>query len=472
MTEASAPTIERAYRVRLRPTRAQARTLRRLMGAKRFAWNWALHESNAIYRETGKRKSLTELSAAFTALRAAPETAWLATLPREPFNQVLRDLERAFVNAFAKRAKFPVFKRRGTVNALRFTLDQRRGQVDREHGRVQIDGIGKVRFKVTEPLLGRLRSVTISLDSAGRWHASFTADQIQAPAHKLAATPSIGIDMGLKDAVVLSSGEKITAPKPLKAKLARLRRYQRSYARQRDAALRRAGLDPSKPIPKGTAFRRPGDTREAPIGRVVVELSKRSQVTHRAIGRLHAQVADQRREFQHQLSRKIVDTANVIALEDLNLVAMSRGMGRRAFRRSVADVGLGELRRQIEYKAHWAGRTVVRVDRFFPSSKTCAACGHVHAELKLSDRAWHCPACGAHHDRDINAARNILREGLRLLADSTARGSRGSQARGASSSASVGTTTRRTRRTANSPKSRTAGSHLKAVTMRPTGGAD
>jgi putative transposase len=329
-----------------------------------------------------------------------------------------------------------------------------------------------VRFKVTEPLLGRLRSVTLSVDGAGRWHASFTADQIPVPAASNATLPAIGIDMGLKDAVVLSSGERITAPKPLKAKLARLRRYQRSYARQRDAASRRAGLDPSKPIPKGTAFRRPGDTREAPIGRVVVELSKRSQVTQRAIGRLHAQVADQRREFQHQLSRKIVDTAQVIALEDLNLVAMAKGMGRRAFRRSVADVGLGELRRQIEYKAQWAGRTVVRVDRFFPSSKTCGACGHLHAELKLSDRRWACGACGTEHDRDKNASMNIQREGLRLLADSTTRGSRGSHARGASSSASVGTTTRRTRRTANSPKARTAGSHLKAVTMRPTGGAD
>jgi putative transposase len=209
-----------------------------------------------------------------------------------------------------------------------------------------------------------------------------------------------------------------------------------------------------------------------PSGRVVVELSKRSQVTQRAIGRLHAQVADQRREFQHQLSRKIVDTAQVIALEDLNLVAMAKGMGRRAFRRSVADVGLGELRRQIEYKAQWAGRTVVRVDRFYPSSKTCGACLAVNQALVLSQRIWCCPACGTTQDRDTNAARNIQREGLRLLADPTTRGSRGSHARGASSSASVGTTTRRTRRTANSPKARTAGSHLKAVTMRPTGGAD
>jgi putative transposase len=442
------------------------------MGAKRFVFNWALSESNAHYRETGKRKGLGELSTAFTKLRTSPETCWLAGLPREPFDQVMRDLERAFVNAFAKRAKFPVFKRRGSVRALRFKLDQRRQQVDREQGRVQIDGIGKVRFKVTEPLLGRLRSVTVSLDSAGRWHASFTADQIRPPAVADATVPSIGIDMGLKDAVCLSNGVKIASPKPLKSKLARLRRYQRSYNRQRDAAMHRAGLDPSKPIPKGTTFRRPGDTREVPSGRVLVELSKRSQVTQRAIGRLHAQVADQRREFQHQLSRKIVDAAQVIALEDLNLVAMSRGMGRRAFRRSVADVGLGDLRRQIEYKAEWAGRTVVRVDRFYPSSKTCGHCQAVNHALVLSERSWCCPACGVQHDRDINAAKNIEREGLRLLAEHQYPEERGNHARGESTNASVNTTTRRTRRTANSPKARTAGAHQKALSIWPPSGAD
>jgi putative transposase len=261
--------------------------------------------------------------------------------------------------------------------------------------------------------------------------------------------------MGLKDALVLSTREKVAAPKPLKAKLARLRRYQRSYTRQRDHQLRMMGLDPKKPIPKGTK----------------IPVSNRARKTQQRIGRLHAQVADQRREFQHQLSRRIVDSAQVIALEDLNLAAMAKGMGRRAFRRSVADVGLGELRRQIEYKAAWAGRTVIRVDRFFPSSKTCGACGAVHGDLKLSDRTWRCAACGTHHDRDVNAARNIEREGLRLLGASSTRGSRETHARG-ESTATAATPKQRTRRTANSPKARTAGATLKGVRMSPTAGPD
>lgn len=444
MSEAPA-TIERAYRVRLRPSRAQERMLRRLLGAKRFAWNWALGESNAAYRETGKRKALKDLSGAFTAMRRIEGTAWLAELPREPFNQVLRDLERAFSNAFAKRAEFPKFKRRGTVSAVRFTLDQRRKQVDRERGMVQIDGIGKVRFRVTEPLIGRLRSVTVRLDSAGRWFAAFTADRIPVPATTTAAAPAIGIDLGLKDAVVLSNGGRVAAPKPLKAKLAKLRRYQRSYARQRDHQLRLMGLDPKAKIPK--------DTR--------IPVSHRGRKNAARIGRLHAQVADQRREFQHQLSRHVVDSAEIIALEDLNVAAMAQGF-RRGFRRSVADVGMGEIRRQIEYKAAWAGRTVIRVDRFFPSSKLCGACGHVHQGLKLKDRTWACPACGTHHDRDQNAASNILREGLRLHADPSTPRSGGIEARGESSSAAAATPMRRTRRTANSSTGRAAASPRRA----------
>jgi putative transposase len=429
--------------------------LRRLMGAKRFAWNWALGESNASYRATGRRAPSTELSRAFTALRQAPGTAWLSQLPREPFNQVLRDLERAFTNAFAGQAKFPAFKRRGAVSALRFTLDQRRAQVDRERGRVQIDGVGNVRFRVTEPLIGRLRSVTIRLDGAGRWFASFTADGVPVPKVGQAPQASLGIDLGLRDAVVLSTGERVAAPKPLKAKLARLRRYQRRFGRQRDHQLRLMGLDPAKPIPKG----------------IRIPVSNRSRRTQQAVGRLHAQVADQRRDFQHQLSRRIADTAQVIAIEDLNLAAMAKGMGRRAFRRSVADVGLGELRRQIEYKAAWAGRTVVRVDRFYPSSRTCGECATIRVKLELEERVWACAHCGAEHDRDINAARNIEREGLRLLADLSTPRSGGIDARGESNSASVDTTKRRAQRTANFSNARTAGSPRTSRTKSGSRGA-
>jgi putative transposase len=404
--------------------------LRRLLGAKRHVWNWALAESNKQWRDSGERKPHGVLSKEFSAKRSG---SWLADLPREPFQQVLRDLDRAFVNAFAGRAQPPVFKRRGSIKTLRFTLDQRREQVDRHGGSVQLQGLGRVRFRVTETLLGRLRSVTLSLDSAGRWHANFTADQVPAPQASQARVSAVGLDLGLRDAVVLSTGEKFAAPKPLKAKLAKLRRYQRRFSRQRDHQLRRLGLDPGKAIPKG----------------LEIPASHRGRKTQQAIGRLHAQIADQRREFQHQVTRKIVDIAQVVVLEDLDLKAMTQSMGRRAFRRSLADVGLGEIRRQITYKARWAGRTVVAVDRFYPSSKTCGSCRQVNGLLTLRDRDWACPGCGAQHDRDLNAARNIEREGLRLLAEAITPRSGGIDARGESRGESVATPGSRAHRTAN-----------------------
>jgi putative transposase len=395
--------IERAYRVRLRPKPDQARTLSRLFGARRFVWNWALARKEGAWRADGTKLTGVDLSREFTALRATGDTAWLSTLPREPFNQTLRDFDKAWKNFFAGRAKRPRRKRFATVNSARFTLDQRRRQVDRERGVVQLDGIGNVRFRVTESMTGRLRSVTVSRDSAGRWFATFTADGMEAPQCVAAALPAIGIDLGLKDAAALSTGEKIAAPKHLAAHQQRLRRYQRSYMRQRDAALVRMGIDPARPIPKGTR----------------IEVSNRMRRRKHQIGALHARIADARRDHQHQLTASLISTANLIAIEDLNLKAMKRSMGRRGFRRSVSDAGLGEIRRQLTYKATWHGRTLSVVDRFYPSSKTCSACSTINTDLQLKDRYWICPRCHTEHDRDLNAAKNIEREGLRLLVQAT-----------------------------------------------------
>ena len=421
VTEAQ-PTIERAYRVRLSPTPVQARVLNRLFGARRYVWNWAIATQRAA-RAEGVTLNAVALSREFTQLRQQPETAWLAELPREPFNQTLRDLDRAWSNWRRGDAKPPTRKRFGTVQSARFTLDQRRDQVDRVLGRVQLDGIGKLRFRVTEPMLGRLRSVTVSRDAAGRWFASFTADGVPAPATAPAARAALGIDVGLKTTAAFSDGTTVAAPKHLAAKLQRLRRYQRQQARQRAAAARRQGLDPAKPFPKGTR----------------IEASNRMRKTQRRIGVLHARIADARRNHQHHVSAAAVAAAQVIVLEDLDLQAMSRSMGRRAFRRGVADAGLGEIRRQVTYKAQWHGRTVVTVDRWYPSSKTCSACGQVHADLQLSDRTWTC-ACGAVHDRDRNAALNIECEGLRILAEGSGdarstRRRRGTHARGEAAAA-------------------------------------
>lgn len=401
--------------MRLKLTRAQIHTLHRLFGASRYVWNWALELRTTVYRERNEKLNWVALSAVFTQYRKAPGTEWLSSLPREPFNQVLRDQEKAFGNFFAKRAQYPRFRRRGQHDAVRFTLDQRREQVDRAAGTVSLPGFGTVRFKNTYgEMPGRLRSVTFSKDAAGRYHASFTADHVPAPARTAPLEAAVGIDMGLEHLVTLSAGEVVAAPKALAKHLHKLTRYQRRMARQRNAAMIKAGLDPTKPLPTGT--------------RLLV--SNRQRRTQRRIGRLHARVADIRMDTTHQLTAGLVRRFKVFAFENLNVKAMVRSMGRRAFRRAVADASLGELRRQLEYKAAWQGRTVIWVDRFYPSSKTCSRCGTVNGELTLSDRRWTCPGCGIEHDRDHNAAINIKREGLRLLAQQHATPGSGESAAG------------------------------------------
>ena len=402
MTDESPTTIERAYRVRLRPKPAQARVLKRLFGARRFVWNWALWRKDEAWRADSTKLTGVDLSRELTVLRVTGETDWLSTLPREPFTQTLRDFDTAWKNFFGGRAKRPRRKKFGTVNSARFTLDQRRTQVDRDAGRVQLDGIGKIRFRVSEPMPDRLRSITVSHDAAGRWFGCFTADGVPSLANVPSAIEAIGIDLGLKDTAVIHDGRvstTVAAPKHLSAQQQRLRRYQRSYVRQRDAAARRQGIDPAKPFPKGTR----------------VEVSNRMRRRKRQIGTLHAKIADQRRNHQHQLTARAVASAQVIAIEDLSVKGLSRSMGRRAFRRSVSDAGLGEIRRQLSYKAQWRGRTLSVVNRFYPSSKTCSACGEINRALTLRERTWKCATCGISHDRDANAALNIRREGLRLL---------------------------------------------------------
>ncbi|MHB8474496.1 MAG: RNA-guided endonuclease InsQ/TnpB family protein [Gammaproteobacteria bacterium] len=208
--------------------------------------------------------------------------------------------------------------------------------------------------------------VTVTRDAAGRWFASFAVEQ------SVEALPltgvALGVDVGLKDVLVTSAGEKSGNPKKLRGRLRHLKRLQRGLSRK---------------------------TRG----------SNRYRRQQHRVARLHAKIVDSRRDWLHKQSTALVQSADVIAIEDLFVKGMLRN---RHLALSLGDAGLGELRRQIEYKAGWYGRVVLTAGRFTPTSKTCSCCGHVLDELTLNTRRWVCPVCGTDHDRDINAARNIL----------------------------------------------------------------
>jgi putative transposase len=289
-----------------------------------------------------------------------------------PLQQALRHQHKAFGAFFAGRARYPRFKsRRGRQSATytRSAFSMRGGMLRLAKTNAAL------RYVWTWPDIdpGSLdpTSVTVAKDPAGRWFVTFHVDAPD-PVPIPATRQQVGLDLGLTDLAVLSTGEKIPHPKDWERHEKRLKRYQRRLARCQKGSRNRV---------KATV----------------------------KIARAHARVADARRDFLHKTSTGLVRRFDVIAVEDLNVAGMMRN---RRLARAIACTGWAQFRSMLEYKAGRCSRTVVAVDRWYPTSKTCSACGLLLAVLSLGTRHWACPACGTRHDRDINAAKNILAAGL------------------------------------------------------------
>ena len=384
-------TVQRAHKLRFYPTADQSRQLDVYFGAARWVWNRALEFRSKAYRRRGESVTGTDFSRLLTRLKQTSRYGWLRETPSTVLTQKLRDQDQAFRNFFDGRAGYPKFRKRRAEQSIRFQLDQRHihRNFDANDRRVVLPGLGAVKLKWSRrpycadctdrpscPRCPKPKMVTVRRDAAGRYFVSFMVEEAL-PASRTAPAPrAIGaVDLGLTDFCVDADGNRIPALRALQRRLRQLRRADRVLKRRRRG-------------------------------------SGRYRAQQRRIARLHAQVADARANFLHQVSRRIVDENQVLVTETLNVRGMMRN---RCLARTIADAGWGELRRQIAYKAQWARRTHIEVDRWFPSPRRCSAC-HAHCEgLTLADRHWRCEACGAEHDRDVNAARNLEQEGLRML---------------------------------------------------------
>jgi putative transposase len=366
-------TVHRVYRFRLEPTFEQEQRLRQFAGARRFIWNWALEQRREHYEQTGQTLPAGELSARLTALKDQPETEWLREMDSQLLQQALADVQRAFVNFFERRAGYPRFKSRKRDQA-RFRIPQRVRVVGRG---VQVPKIGRVRLRLSRPVEGETKSATFKQDTCGHWHVSLVAETPMPVVTLPLPDPaqSVGLDLGLKDAVVPSDAPPIPAPRFYRRGARKLRRAQRTYSRRQ----------------KGSRNKAKARTR---------------------VARVHQRVANQRTDSVHKLSTTLIKTHQAVCIEDLNV----RGLARTKLAKSVADAAMGMMRRQLEYKGRWYGVHVVVVDRFYPSTQLCHVCGFKNAALTLSNRTWQCPRCSIVHDRDLNAALNIRDEGLRILA--------------------------------------------------------
>jgi putative transposase len=350
--------------------------LGRTFGCVRVVWNRTLAARHQRYATERTGTSYAETDRELTAMKKDPDLAFLNEVSSVPLQQALRHQHAAFQAFFGKRARYPRFKSRRGRQSATYT----RSAFSIRGGALRLAKMSDpLRFIWSWPDIDVTSvdptSVTVSRDPCGRWHVTLHVD-VADPEPLPPAGTAVGIDLGVRNVVVTSGGAKIPNPRRLEQRARNLARYQRRLARcQRGSANRR------KAVAK--------------------------------VARAHRKIAASRADFLHRASARLVRDNDVIVIEDLNVVGMVRN---RHLARVISDCGWGEFRRQLEYKCQRAGRRLVVIDRWYPSSKICSGCGHLLASLSLSTRTWRCPSCGTRHDRDVNAAKNILAAGLAVTA--------------------------------------------------------
>lgn len=362
--------MKQRWTYRCYPTPEQEQILARTFGCVRYVYNWALDARSKAFR-AGERMTYPQTDKAMTALKRQAETAWLNEVHSTPLQQALRDLQTAFVNFYEKRAAYPSFKKKGGRETARYT---RSGFKFTDGRRLFVGKLGVLRIRWDRNLPSEPTSVTVIREATGRYYVSFVVD-VEAPPLPMTGK-SVGIDFGTRRLVTLSNGERIANPKHSYKRGKRLAFLQRQLARKQ----------------KG---------------------SKRRALAKRAVARCHEKIANARKDALSKLTTRLVTEFDVICIEDLNLRGMVKN---HALARSLSDAGIGMAVRMLEEKAERYGKTVVRVDRWFPSSKMCSDCGHINSAVVLGVDEWTCPSCGSHHDRDDNAAANILAVGQTVAA--------------------------------------------------------
>jgi putative transposase len=360
--------INYTYRFRLYPNVDQRRRLGQHFGVCRFVYNFFLDHRNQLYRENKERSSYHKDCAKLTNLKQ--ELDWIGDANSQSLQQELKNLDTTFNRFFKKQASFP-----------RFHSKKRDKQSFRVPQFVSVSG-DKIKFpkfregitvNLHRAIEGDIKFATVSRNRAGQYYVSITVDREMEDLPRV--NKEVGIDLGIKTLAVCSDGQVYENIKPYRTLENRIRILQKALSRS----------------VKGS------NTREK---------------TKKKLAKLHQRIADIRNNHLHKVSHKIISDNQAIYMEDLNVTGMLRN---HKLAKAIQDVSLYELVRQIGYKALWYGRTLTKIGRFYPSSKACSNCGFINEALTLADREWTCPRCKAKHDRDYNAAMNILYEGKRTV---------------------------------------------------------
>jgi putative transposase len=388
-------TYFKSFKFRLEPTPDQTVLLSKHFGCVRFIYNHFLKEKQDHYLLNKKTLNYNNCSEIMTNLKKQNEFEWLSEVNSQCLQAALKNLETAYGKFFKKQSKFPCFKSK-KVNKDSFHCPQ---NVSVEKNKVFIpkfkDGISFIKHRETK---GQIRSATLSRTPTGKHYISILCElPLEKPLKKTGK--NIGVDLGLKDFLITSDGKRFKNERHLKQHLKELKEQQKHF------------------------FRKQKD-------------SKRKEKQRLKIARLHEKITNSRNNQHHQISSFLIKNYDLIALESLNVKGM---MANHKLAQAISDVAWSGFVSKLEYKAKWYGKEVVRIETFFPSSKTCNCCGHQKSDLKLDDREWTCSQCNTIHDRDINAAKNILQRGITIQSSGTDDYRHGAKIRPLKAKASKGT---------------------------------
>lgn len=364
--------MEKSYKYRIYPNKRQQEIITKTFGCCRFVYNTYLAMRIEMYKEDKKTFSYAQCSKDLKNLKS--DLDWLREVDSTALQSSLRDLDNAYQKFFNNHSGFPKFKSKKS-HRFSYRSNCSNENIQYRQGYIKLPKVGLVKTRGTLVPKGRILNATVSQYPSGRYYVSLICTDVE-PVPVERTGLSVGLDLGIKDFCIMSTGEKIPNPKYWGKSSNKLAKLQKNLSRKT-----KGGSNYDKARIK--------------------------------LARLQEHIANQRKDFLQKLSTEIIKNYDVICVENLDVKEMIQ---RRKISDLIVDASWSEFVKQLEYKAQWSGKQVIKIDKFYPSSQTCSKCGYINKDVKnLSVRSWECPNCHSHHDRDINAAANILNEGLKSI---------------------------------------------------------